>query len=1286
MKKHLRNLTLLGLLACLPVQAAPVFKTAVTASGETSAIILNKPANTQPGDLLVAALMLDRGKRIDVTAPSGWTLIRRSNSYKYVGMATYYRIAEPSEPASYSFSLDEKTKWAASISRITGADLEAPRDNSNRATGRKGNVVAASVTTRKDDTLVLAYYTNRRNATYTPDPSTTVRYDEPNQAGGLPSNMLATFEQAKAGATGNKIAIPSRSDRHWVGVQISIAPGEEAATDLSGFSITATGNPLAGDAVSLQITDAKAMDGSPLSGTVAVTATSNLDGSVFDHAVTFDNGEATISIALSTVAAHTLTATLAGVTNPQTQTVTVNRRPITLTADPKSKPQNDPDPELTYTLSAGTLLEDFPLNGQPARDSGEQAGLYTIRQGSLTVAANPNYAITFISSNFEIIPAADLSSFNVESAGDTIAGEAFTLNIFDAKNATGALLSGAVAATLTSSVDGSVLSEDILFTEGDAALSIALTTVAAHTLTVELDGVQDAKSLPITVNRRPITLTADADQSKNQDDPDPVLTYTLSAGSLIVGTSLSGHPARDPGETAGLYAIQQGSLTDANNPNYAITFVSADFEIIPIEEPPPPPPPPPTSGIWISATELAEQPTSGTPWQMLKQDADTYWGVPNLSDQEDKANIYTMSKALVYARTGTESYRTDVIEACMQAIGTEEGGRSLALSRNLAAFVIAADLVELPPEEDTLFCSWLRELLTQRMADGFSLTTCHEIRPNNWGTHAGASRAAIAAYLEDRDELDRVAQVFKGWLGDRSSYASFSYGALSWQADSARPVGINPSGATLQGYNVDGVLPDEQRLSGEFTWPPPQQGYVYESLQGALLQAVILHRAGYDVWNWEGRALLRAWNWLHNLADYPATGDDTWQPFIINCFYDADFPTSTVSLPGKNVARTCWTHSNLYVPPPPETNTPPVDTDLEYYPGDYSEDMVLGNSLPGTWRPFSADSPWNTPIPDAAPTHPDSEQIMGFANSRISNIRLAGIFLTPIWVVNSENALPAGTVSDPTQPMDLHWIHMNSPSIFDTWDQNDNEISDVPIPLAKGMFSQGTEDGQFVVIDPFKNVAYEMSRFFGLDYDQETSGYPDYSNRGSTEPACSTFNVWDLSENGTGNPFEGEKWWTRGGKGSGFPLIAGVLRPEEVLSGEIRHALAFSFEENRRSDDGTDQIMMFPPACRSDGKHIGTKYPIEGMLFQLDPSLTEADFDRWGLTPEVKVLARALQKYGMYLDNIGGDMALATQQLGATPAENRAAWDALIPGFYHTVTKIPSDQFRIVYTGEPTLR
>jgi len=728
MKAVFRTLIAAALITTLQAQAAPVFENAATAVGESSVVTVSKPDGTQADDLLVAALMLDRGKRIDVTTPSGWTLIRRSNSHRYVGMATYYHVAGSSEPANYSFPLDEKTKWAASISRISGADPENPRDNSARATGKKGNVVAASVTTRKDDTLVLAYYTNRRNATYTPDPSTTERYDEPNAAGGLPSNMLATFEQAKAGASGNKTAVPSRSDRHWVAMQIAIAAGEAAPADLSGFSIAATGSPTAGDSMTLQIVDAQDVEGAPLNETVAAAIASNLDGLVFDADVVFIDGQAILPVTLTTVGSHVLTAGLAGIPAAQNLTLTVRRRPITLTADPQSKPRNDPDPELTFALTDGRLLDGFALSGQPARD---------------------------------------------------------------------------------------------------------------------------------------------------------------------------------PGEDAGVYKINQGTLTDANNSAYAITFVSANFEII---APPPPPPPATATGIWISAAELAELPMSGEPWQNLKNDADLYWGAPNISDQEDKANIYAMSKALVYARTGIESYRTEVIEACMQAIGTEEGGRSLALGRNLGAFVIAADLVGLPPEEEVVFRAWLRTLLTERMSDGRSLTSCHEDRPNNWGTHAGGSRAAVAAYLGDDEELDRIAQVFKGWLGNRNSYSGFKYGDLYWQADPANPVAINPKGATLQGHNVDGVLPDDQRRGGSFSWPPPQENYVYEALQGALLEAVILHRAGYDVWNWEDKALLRAFTWLHNVADFPAEGDDLWQPFIINYFYGTDFPVPSTSRYGKNVARTCWTH------------------------------------------------------------------------------------------------------------------------------------------------------------------------------------------------------------------------------------------------------------------------------------------------------------------------------------------------------------------------------------------
>jgi hypothetical protein len=205
--------------------------------------------------------------------------------------------------------------------------------------------------------------------------------------------------------------------------------------------------------------------------------------------------------------------------------------------------------------------------------------------------------------------------------------------------------------------------------------------------------------------------------------------------------------------------------------------------------------------------------------------------------------------------------------------------------------------------------------------DSKTLQSTHEIRPNNWGTHAGASRAAVAFYLGDRSELDRTATVFRGWLGDRSTYAGFKYGDLDWQSDPSAPVAINPVGATHEGHSIDGVLPDDQRRAGGFVWPPQRENYVWEGLQGALAQAIILHRAGYDVWNWEDRALFRAVRWLHEEANFPAEGDDSWQPHVVNHFYGTDFPAPVPSRSGKNVGFTDWTFG-------PGASTNPLDPPL----------------------------------------------------------------------------------------------------------------------------------------------------------------------------------------------------------------------------------------------------------------------------------------------------------------------------------------------------------------------
>lgn len=317
--------------------------------------------------------------------------------------------------------------------------------------------------------------------------------------------------------------------------------------------------------------------------------------------------------------------------------------------------------------------------------------------------------------------------------------------------------------------------------------------------------------------------------------------------------------------------------------------------------------PPDVTGIWTSAAELQRLPASGAAWDALLREANQATGTPDLSDQDDDTDVRVLAKALAYARIGKSSYRDDVIRACRDAIGTEAGGETLALGRNLVSYVIAADLVDLPAQDDALFRTWLSVCLTEYLA-GRTLRSTHEDRPNNWGTHAGASRIAAALYLGDAVEVDRCAQVFKGWLGDRATYSAFDYGELYWQNDSSRPVGINPVGATRNGHSIDGVLPDDQRRAGAFSWPPPKENYVWEALQGALVQAVLLDRAGYDAFNWENQALLRANRWLHDVCDYEATGDDTWQPHVINHYYGTSFPAPNPSSPGKNVGFTDWTH------------------------------------------------------------------------------------------------------------------------------------------------------------------------------------------------------------------------------------------------------------------------------------------------------------------------------------------------------------------------------------------
>ena len=323
-------------------------------------------------------------------------------------------------------------------------------------------------------------------------------------------------------------------------------------------------------------------------------------------------------------------------------------------------------------------------------------------------------------------------------------------------------------------------------------------------------------------------------------------------------------------------------------------------------------------GIWVTPAELRGLPESGAAWEALKQTADENVGTPHLNGKNSTADVHALAAALVYARTGDRSYADKALVAVMGAIGSERKGRTLSLARGLQSYVVAADLIDLPrldPAKDRVFRAWLSAVRTEhlRPSDTPTLITTHERRPNNWGTHAGASRMAADVYLGDAKDLARAAAVFKGWLGDRASYHGFQYGSLSWQADPKAPVAIDPKGATRGGRSIDGALADDMRRGCGLKFPPCPTGYPWEAMQGAVVQAEILHRQGYDSWNWGHRALLRAVRFLADLnRRYPGggwgvSGDDTWIPWLINARYGTRLPTVTPTQPGKGMGFTDWT-------------------------------------------------------------------------------------------------------------------------------------------------------------------------------------------------------------------------------------------------------------------------------------------------------------------------------------------------------------------------------------------
>src|SRR5262245_39858763 len=144
-------------------------------------------------------------------------------------------------------------------------------------------------------------------------------------------------------------------------------------------------------------------------------------------------------------------------------------------------------------------------------------------------------------------------------------------------------------------------------------------------------------------------------------------------------------------------------------------------------------------------------------------------------------------------------------------------------------------------------------------------------------------------------------------------------------------------------------------------------------------------------------------------------------------------------------------------------------------------------------------------------------------------------------------------------------------------------------------------------------------------------------------------------------------------RGSGFSNLAGLIWPVELRAREIKHALMFSYPY-------TAAVGAVSPATETDGQSTREDALPEGARLQLDPTL---DLSRLGLSRYGRTIARALQRYGMYLGdtNSGGVSLYAVSPQGYSSNP----YSGLLPGgTYPGLAKIPIDRFRVLRLG-PTI-
>jgi hypothetical protein len=226
---------------------------------------------------------------------------------------------------------------------------------------------------------------------------------------------------------------------------------------------------------------------------------------------------------------------------------------------------------------------------------------------------------------------------------------------------------------------------------------------------------------------------------------------------------------------------------------------------------------------------------------------------------------------------------------------------------------------------------------------------------------------------------------------------------------------------------------------------------------------------------------------------------------------------------------------------------------------------------------FPSDSIWNTRV-DALPVDDRSDRWL--ASMDASSTDLHPDFGPPNY------GMPLDVVSNRHPRVRIRFAYRS-------------ESDRVRYPVDARTPVEGGSDRHVLVVNKSTCTLYEL---FAFDWH-------------GGHPRAGSGAVWDLSS----NALRPDGWTSA--DAAGLPILPGLVRYDEVASGEIDHAIRFTAVHTRDRH-------LWP--ARHDAGERNRRYPPMGARFRL-----EASFDISGFAAKARVILRAMQEYGLILADNG---------------------------------------------------